>query len=200
MKVAIVSGSHRTASESGRVARYVESVVKKQGAGVYLLDLAIRPLPFWDDGMWSGDPTLTAAWSPIKTELLACDSVVLIAAEWGGMVPAALKNFLIFATDGSLYHKPSLLVGVSSSRNGAYPIAELRMSGYKNSHLVHISEHVIVRDVNKMLHGDTPASEDDGFLRKRFDYGVKVLLEYGKALKQVRESGVLNRKDFPNGM
>lgn len=200
MKVAVVSGSHRLTSESGRIAKYLEQVLKKQGCSVYLLDLAKSPLPFWNDGMWSGEPTITGQWKPVKDQLSDCDAIVLVAAEWGGMVPAALKNFLIFLTDGTLYHRPGLLVGVSSSRNGAYPIAELRMSGPKNTHLVFITEHVIVRDAAKQLHGETPASEDDAFLRHRIEYGVKVLIEYGKALRQVRESGVLNRKEFPNGM
>ena len=200
MKVGIVSGSHRKTSESGKVARYVKTLLEKGGNQAYLLDLAKQPLPFWDDGMWSGEPEITAKWKPVKDELVTCDAMVFVAAEWGGMVPAALKNFFIFATDGSLYHKPGLIVGVSASRNGAYPIAELRMSSYKNTHLQYISEQVIVRDVGKVLNGETPESEEDSFTRKRLDYGVKVLLEYGKALKQVRESGVLNRKEFPNGM
>ncbi len=200
MKIGIVSGSHRKTSESGRVARYLEGVAKKNGHSTYVLDLAHQPLPFWDDGMWSGEPEITAQWKPVKDELTTCDAMVFVAAEWGGMVPAALKNFFIFATDGCLYHKPGLLVGVSSSRNGAYPIAELRMSSYKNTHLQYISEQVIVRDVNKMFHGEVAQSGDDTFLRKRIDYGLKVLVEYGKALKLVRESGVLNRQEFPNGM
>ncbi len=200
MKIGIVSGSHRKTSESGKVARYVKAQVEKHGHSVYLLDLAQQPLPFWDDGMWSGEPEISAKWKPVKDEITACDAMVFVAAEWGGMVPAALKNFFIFATDGSLYHKPGLLVGVSASRNGAYPVAELRMSSYKNTHLQYLSEHVIVRDVNNVLNGETPQSEDDVFIRARIAYGIAVLVEYGKALKQVRESGVLNRKEFPNGM
>lgn len=200
MKIAIVSGSHRPKSQSGKIARFCSGHLTTLGHEGVVIDLGTEPLPFWDEGMWSGDPVITGKWRPIAQKLQDCDAAVIIAAEWGGMVPAALKNFFLFATDGSLYHKPGLLVGVSSSRNGAYPIAEMRMSSYKNSHLQYISEHVIVRNAEKVLNSPQAEGEEDAFTRKRLDYGLKVLVEYGKALKQVRDSGVLNRKDFTNGM
>jgi hypothetical protein len=116
------------------------------------------------------------------------------------MVPAALKNLFLFAADGSLYHKPGLIVGVSASRNGAYPVAELRVSSYKNTHLQYISEHVIVRQVGDVLNEEAAQSADDTALRKRLDYSLSVLAEYAKALRLVRDSGVLDRKAFPFGM
>lgn len=200
MKIGLISGSHRKTSQSGKVARYVQKEIEKLGHQTYLLDLAHNPLPFWDDGMWSKEPTITAAWSPVSAELSKCEAFVIVSPEWGGMAPAGLKNLFLFCSDGCMYHKPGLLIGVSSSRGGAYPIAELRMSSYKNVHITYIPEHVIVRNVEKILNDPSPQSDEDTFIRKRLDYGVKVLIEYSKGLKQVRDSGVLNRKDFLNGM
>lgn len=200
MKIALVSGSHRVRSQSGKVARFCSAQLAALGHEGVVIDLGQNPLPFWDEGMWSGEEKIVAAWKPVADVLKSCDAAVIVAAEWGGMVPAALKNFFLFASDGSLYHKPGLIVGVSGSRNGAYPVAELRMSSYKNTHLQFISEHVIVRNVEKVLNGETAEGEEDAFTRKRLDYGLKVLVEYGKALKTVRDAGVLNRKDFAFGM
>jgi NAD(P)H-dependent FMN reductase len=202
MRFAIVSGSHRPQSQSGKVARYVAEQLSTLDASysTYLLELGKNPLPLWEEGIWNKDPKMLGPWKPVSEAISACDAIVVIAPEWSGMVPAALKNFFLFASDGCLYHKPGLLVGVSASRNGAYAIAELRTSSYKNSHIQYISEHVIVRNVNEVLNEADPASEEDSSLRKRFDYSLRILAEYGKALKVVRASGVLNRKDFPFGM
>ncbi len=47
-----------------------------------------------------------------------------------------------------------MIVAVSSSSGGAYPIVELRASSDKNTRLCFIPDHVIVRSVGRMLKGD----------------------------------------------
>ncbi|NJD05114.1 MAG: NAD(P)H-dependent oxidoreductase [Methylococcaceae bacterium] len=202
MKVAIISGSHRPVSQSGKVARYIAGRLPQLNAGCssFVLDLGQTPLPLWDEEIWQGKGRLIDAWTPVSQEIRQCDAAVMIAPEWAGMVPAALKNFFLLASDGCLYHKPAVIVGVSASRNGAYPVAELRMSSYKNTHLNYIPEQVIVRFVGEVLNGESIQSEEDAAVRKRIDYALSVLLEYGKALVAVRNSGVLSRKEFPYGM
>jgi len=202
MKIAIVAGSHRPDSQSGKVARHIASRLPelRPDAACFLLELGKTPLPLWGEDIWQGQGPVVEAWKPVSAQIAACDALVAVAPEWGGMVPAALKNFFLLAGDGCLYHKPGLIVGVSASRNGAYPVAELRMSSYKNTHLQYISEHVIVRSVGDVLNGGEPQSEEDGVIRKRIDYGLAVLMQYAEALRQVRASGVLDRKEFPYGM
>ena len=68
----------------------------------------------------------------------------MISPEWAGMAPAHLKNFLLMCDGGELAHKPAQLIGVSSGMGGAYPIAELRMSGYKNNFLMWLPDHMRV--------------------------------------------------------
>lgn len=202
MRFAIISGSHRPDSQSGKIARFIDAHLHTLSAdySTYVLELGKTPLPMWEEGMWRADPKMMEAWKPVSQEVSACDAAVVIAAEWGGMAPPALKNFFLFAADGCLYHKPGLLVGVSGSKNGAYPIAEMRMSSYKNVHIHYIPEHIIVRQAGDMLNGPEAQSSDDEYARKRLDYGLRVLAEYAKATKLVRESGVLDRKAYPFGM
>ena len=83
---------------------------------------------------------------------------------------------------------------------GSYPIAELRMSSYKNTRLCYIPDHIIVRSAEKMLQGPTATDPHDESLRQRLTYTLKVLGEYGKALDGVRASGVIDTKAFPFGM
>ena len=114
--------------------------------------------------------------------------------------PARSKNFFLLCGADVLAHKPGLIVTVSAGTGGSYPVTELRISSYKNTRLCYIPDHVIVRNVGQMLHGDQAADEHDAALRGRITYSLRVLVEYAKALRLVRESGVIDLKAFPHGM
>jgi hypothetical protein len=51
-----------------------------------------------------------------------------------------------------------------------------------------------------MLKGAQAVDEHDRLLRERIDYSARVLVEYAKALKIVRDSGLIDLKRFPYGM
>lgn len=201
MKIAVISGSHRKNSESLRVAEYVSGRIAQTGAAeTQIISLSGNPLPLWDEGTWAGDPRWKELWGPVSSKLKEADGLVVISPEWGGMVPAGLKNLFLLCGAGEVAHKAGLIVAVSSGIGGSYPVAELRASSYKNSRICYIPDHVIVRQSEQMLKGDTPQSPHDESIRKIIDYSVKVLIEYTKALKGIRESGVLDYKSFPFGM
>jgi NAD(P)H-dependent FMN reductase len=125
---------------------------------------------------------------------------VLVSPEWGGMVTPAMKNFLLLCAGGQVAHKPALLMGVSASLGGTYPIAELRMASGKNTRLCFIPEHVIVRRVGEVLNGDEAASDEDAHLRARLDYALGLLAEYARALRAVRASAASTTERFRYGM
>jgi NAD(P)H-dependent FMN reductase len=198
MKLAIVSGSHRLQSNSIKVARHVAKLADGFTEHV-TFELARLDLPLWDEGVWQGSEKWKTVWTPIATQLRVCDAIVLVAPEWAGMVPPALKNFLLLCGNAELGHKPAMIIGISSGLSGSYPIAELRMSGYKNNRMVYIPDHMVIRDVGNLLNGDEPTGETDAGVRARLTYSLKVLAEYAKALKLVRDSGVIDYKTYPFG-
>ena len=202
MKFFILSGSHRAEAQSLKVANYVKSVLLREHAGaeVHLYSLGGNPLPLWDEAS-GGAPD--ALWVPISAELKAADALVIISPEWSGMATPGVKNFLLNCTADEIGHKPALIVTVSASRGGSYPVAELRMSGYKNNRLAWIPEHVIVQHVGNNLNapdGAADISKEDALIRQRLRYALRLLEEYGKALRQVRASGVIDHKTFKSGM
>ena len=118
MKIGIISGSHRSGSQSGKVARHIakELLRKKYSDEVWLCDLADDPLPLWDEGVKNGDEQWQQRLATLSEELKTCDGFVIVSPEWNGMVPAGLKNFfLMWSTGGELAHKPALIVSVSAS-------------------------------------------------------------------------------------
>jgi NAD(P)H-dependent FMN reductase len=202
MKVGIISGSHRINSQSIKIARWIETRFNSLALTqrVYTLELATANIPFWDEGMWNGEEKWKSIWSKHSIELSACDAFVIIAPEYGGMVPPALKNIFLLCSNQDLAHKPALIVGVSAGRSGSYPIVELRMSGYKNTRICYLPDHMIIREAEKMFLAEEPQSPVETDVRARLDYFLRVLKEYAKALSTVRASGVIDTKSFPNGL
>lgn len=202
MKVGIISGSHRINSQSIKIARWIETRFNSLALTqrVYTLELATANIPFWDEGMWNGEEKWKSIWSKHSIELSACDAFVIIAPEYGGMVPPALKNIFLLCSNQELAHKPALIVGVSAGRSGSYPIVELRMSGYKNTRICYLPDHMIIREAEKMFLAEEPQCPVETDVRARLDYFLRVLKEYAKALSTVRASGVIDTKSFPNGL
>lgn len=202
MRIAIIVGSHRLGSESTRVGGFFAAALHRLDATVDVdtIDLAGNPLPLWDDSAWRPDSALAAAWKPFRDRLRKADGLVVITPEWAGTVPPGVKNLLLLAGAKEVGHKPGLIVAVSSGRGGAYPVAELRVSGTKNNRLLWIPEQVLVQDVGDVLHGSEPAGDRDAWLRRRIDFALGILLAYTRALGPVRDSGVTDHPDFPYGM
>lgn len=203
LKITIISGSHRTSSESGRVGRFLENEIQKQfQAETLVIDLGKDPLPLWNDGFWRKEDPWTSAWQPISETLMTSDGFIFIAPEWNGSAPAALKNFFHYANTAEMAHKPGLIVGVSSSIGGTYPIAELRMSSYKNCKICFIPDHLVVRHASKIFKDDVEDNfkGDDDYMQERVTYTLNVFHEYAKALQAVRASGVTETEKFGFGM
>jgi len=203
MKISIISGSHRKNSQSLKVAKFVQRTLE---AGLcdetFLLSLGDDPLPLWDQGVWDGDAQWQERLTPIKEQLASSDGVVIISPEYHGQVPAGLKNFFLLFGKAELGHKPGLIVSVSSGDGGSYPVAELRMSSYKNSRLCYIPDHVIVRKVETALNDKTENNDQrsDPYYRERLQWSLNILKEYAVALKSVRASGATDSDKFKNGM
>ncbi|MDG9926892.1 MULTISPECIES: NAD(P)H-dependent oxidoreductase [unclassified Pseudomonas] len=197
LDIALIAGSSRTGSQSAKVARYLRQrlidlgLTSPERSG--LIDLGERPLPLWpaDD---------KGPWADYQQQLTAADALVVIAPEWNGMACPAVKNFFLYTSKAELAHKPALLVGVSSGVGGAYPISELRASGYKNCRIAYLPEHLIVRHVEAVLNEGEAAGEGDLRIRRRADYALDILGKYAEALKPVRAAIDLTDPAFTNGM
>lgn len=203
MKIAIINGSHRPNSQSAKVAAFLADLLLSKGLAdhVYRYDLTDNPLPFWDEGIWQGDPAWMALLHPISGELAGSDGFVIVTPEWHGMVPSGLKNFFLMWSNQELAHKPALITAVSAGAGGAYPVAELRMSSYKNNRICYIPEQLIIRNVEKVLNeGADNDPEADPYYRKRAEYALGLLIRYATALRQMRSEGGLFDSDFKNGM
>jgi len=200
MKIGIIIGSHRAESQSTKIGKYLSDLLKQKHPDVQtaLVDLRLNPLPLWSEDMWSGENNDTKdTWEKVSGPLKGCDAFIVISPEWGGMASSGLKNFFLYAGGSDLLaFKPAYLVTVSSGRGGAYPVAELRMSSYKNTFLNYLPEHLIVRDCENVFN----SFNDNEYLHERAEYGLNLLVDFAEAFKQVRESGKIDLEKYPYGM
>ncbi|AZQ11732.1 NADPH-dependent FMN reductase [Shewanella khirikhana] len=184
MKLSIINGSQRKGSQSGRVAEFIKTQ-RHSFSDVEVIELADYSLPFWD-----GDSRESKGedWAIIEAKLSASDAYVLITPEWSGMATPMLKQLLMNASVPVTGHKPALLVSVSSSVNGVFPLAELMVSGNKNNKMVFIPANVIVRNVEEMLHPveGSALSSRDSAIRERITESVSLLGRYAELLKPLQ--------------
>ena len=202
MKVVIISCSHRENSESLKVALFMQRLLSAQNHHAHLHDCGSFPLPLWTpDELGEGWDT----WRSLEAQLKSTDALILITPEWHGMATPQAKNFFLLVGQ-SVAHKAGLLVAVSAGAGGAYPIAELRLSSYKNSKINWIPEHLIIRKVGNVLN-ESPSidleSEEimksDSWIRDRITYALKHLELYSTALGSIRDQ-LPREVRFSNGM
>jgi len=203
VKISIISGSHRNPSQSEKVARHIERTLQQEhGVNTWLYALADNPLPLWDQTLWEDNPEWNERLAPIKDQLTLSDGFVIVSPEWHGQVPAGLKNFFLLFSRFELGHKPAMIVTVSSADGGSYPVAELRMSSYKNNRICYIPEQVIVRNVENVLNdkAEDNNQEADGYFRERISWSLGILKAYAVAMKPMRDSAQIHHDKFGNGM
>lgn len=208
MNYFILWWSHRPDSQSTKVAEWIDAALGQlfSNDSTYLYNLKNNPLPLRNDWIWDKEnqkrEEFMVWWNPVREELQKADALVVVCPEWAWMATPGVKNFFLYCRPQDVGNKPVLLVTVSSGSGWRYPVAELRQSSYKNTHMVYIPQHVIVDHVEEKLnnHELTGENEADTYIKKRLQYSLRMLREYGKALQSVRASGVEDFDTYPYGM
>ena len=200
MKIVLISGRSRADSQSLKITQWLQNQLKKQDIETEVVDLQKYALPLVHEDIWQ-DVAENKAAVALRSEFDLADGFVVVSPEWHGMAAPALKNMFVYVNK-TMAHKPALLATVSAVPGGSYPIAELRMSSYKNSYLNYIPEQLVIRDVNGIFNSDEIDEDEnpDQYMKKRAIHSLKLLVEYAKALQSVRQSGVPDYKTYPNGM
>lgn len=199
--IVLISGSHRLGSETGRVADYLAGRLQQNhGATTDVIKLEGNPLPLWDDRMWDANSDLAKQFAPYGERLEDADGLVVLTPEWAGMAAAGIKNFMLYTDHTMVGHKPALLVTISSTMGGSYPVEEMRGSSYKNNRILYIPEHLIVRHAPKIFQGPTSDGAEDDYMRGRADFALNVLMKYTSALGSVRAGGDVFNEKYPYGM
>ena len=199
MKISIISTSHQKNSQSNRVATFFTNFIKKIDSNVkcYNLDVEEQKIPLWTSQKAENQKFWEDKFKIISAELMSSDGFIIVVPEYGGMATPNAKNIFLVFNNGEFFHKPGLIVSISSGNGGAYPVAELRASSYKNSHIMWIPENIIIRNVED-FHPGNHGNLIPEWMDSRINYSCKLLIKYAVLLKPIQK--IINRKDFANGM
>ena len=199
MKISIISTSHRKNSQSLRVAKILKKNLEEihNKFKFYHLDMFEAKIPLWTSEREETNNFWNIEFKKISLELETSHGFIFVVPEYGGMASPNSKNLFLIFNKGEFFHKPGLIISISSGNGGAYPISDLRSSSYKNSHIAWIPENIIIRNVEQYLpkfHGELIPE----WIDKRINYACNLLLKYSEYLKPIQK--IINRKDFANGM
>ncbi|MBX2853532.1 MAG: NAD(P)H-dependent oxidoreductase [Rhodobacteraceae bacterium] len=200
--IAVIAGSNRSEAQSHRIGVLIAERLTGLGATSDLISLRDIDVPMWHESKRDKNPPADSpwvtVWRPVSERLKAADGVVVITPEWHGMVSPMLKNLLCCCEEGELAFKPGYIVAVSGGAGGAYPVSELRTSGYKNTYLHWLPDHLIIRNAGGFLPG-SPDDKAPEFLEPRMMHGLKILTAYAEAAKKLRAE-VVDLSILRNGM
>lgn len=209
MNILIISASSRDNSNSLKLASWLikNEFNKNNEVETSLLDLSLFPKLLSHYGKEQDkDPELLVQKEQVLSMLYHCDAVVVIAPEWGGMLPPALVNLFLLTANGSagglpLGHKPAFAIGVSSSGGGGNVISLMKAYVAKNSHLVWMPLHAVVQNVEEflLLEYSPEQANRHSQIQSRIHVGLKSLVIHAKQLKPVREELVNLSKVHPFG-
>jgi len=127
MRIAVVVGTVRRGRKSIHVANYLmEELAKREGVEGDLVDLKALDLPLVHERIHYMEANeRPAGLVKFQDHISNADAVILVAPEYNGGYPAALKNVLD-ALYSEYYRKPFAITCVSSGFGGYTVITQLR--------------------------------------------------------------------------
>jgi NAD(P)H-dependent FMN reductase len=200
MKITVINGSNREGAQSFRIAEWLQDRLKSNDVEVDFVDLRKVDMTFVPDEYWAGQSDKAKAMADEYAKLSSSDGVVIVTPEWGGAASPILKHFILMSEKSSFSHKPVLVFGVSATHTGGIrPIEDIKHL-FKNARGVFVPEPIVINDVSNFLEGEDRDEKREDYITKRTDYALSLLLEYSKALKQVRDAGIIDHETYPHGM
>lgn len=177
----IISGTNRPGSNTLKVARCVETLLRKQGETTNLLDLAELPREIFDAASYAEKP---AGFARFSNAVLESTGLVVVTPEYNGGPPGVLKYFIdMLKFPESFERKPVCFVGLSAGASGALrPVEQLQqIFGYRNAHI--FPERVFMPSIFDLLDGNGQLK--DAELLARLDRQSTRFCGFAKHLKSL---------------
>ena len=170
-KIALISGSTRTASMNKSLVNAVAHIFKDAGAKCVKIDLARYDMPIYN-GDWELENGVPKAAKNLVKRLKSCDGVFIATPEYNGCLPALLKNTIDWTTRIELGQFSGPVYGIGSATPGG-------LSGIMVLRQLHFI-------LNRLGATTVPRQLGVGFASKAFDTKGKFIegrtKEYAKTL------------------
>lgn len=131
--IEIISGTNRAGSNSRRVSGVIEEIYRSKGVSASVLDIAELPTEIFHPEVYSKKPASLESWT---NRILASAGLVVVAPEYNGGFPGALKYFIdMLPFPQSFQNRPVCFVGIGAGEwGGLRPVEQLQqVFGYRNA-------------------------------------------------------------------
>lgn len=132
--IAVISGTNRAGSQTLRLSRHIAGrLIDHPGVSAVVIDLQQLPTDLLAPEAYATKP---AGFQPFADAVLRADGLLVVAPEYNGGMPGALKLFIdMLPFPVAFERRPVAFVGLSSGRWGALrPVEQLQgVFGYRNA-------------------------------------------------------------------
>ena len=135
MNITLIAGTNRANSRTGRVTRRIQERFEHHGVSTTLLDLVDLPVALLSPEAYDETPR---GFLPFSDAVLSSDGLYVVAPEYNGSYPGALKLFIDHLPfPESFEQRPVAFTGIASGVFGNIRgIEQLQMVfGYRNAHI-----------------------------------------------------------------
>ena len=121
MKLSIISTSQQKNSQSKRVSKIFKNLILNIDDKIecFNLDMFENKIPLWTSEKSEDFSFWKDHLDKISAHLNSSDGFIFVVPEYGGMASPSAKNFFLIFNSGELFHKPGLIVSISSGNGGA---------------------------------------------------------------------------------
>lgn len=183
MKIALISSTNRPNSQTRKLTKFIESLMKpllKSHESLHLVDLVELPSELFSPMSYAEKPKSFEPFTKVMTE---CQAMFFVIPEYNGGAPGALKFFIdMLPFPQSLSRRPAAFVGLGAGRfgnlRGVEQIEDILR--YRNAYL--FGERTFIAGVDKAL-DETGAPKDEQTL-KVLKSEVSGFLEFARRLVQ----------------
>ncbi len=162
--IVLISGTNRTGNRTIGITRHLEKIYRSLGADAQTLDLTNLPPEVFSPDAYSEKPTTLLPWT---NAVLGSNGLVIVAPEYNGSFPGALKYFIdLLPFPESFEGRPVCFVGLAAGSWGALRAIEHLQGifGYRNAHIY--PNRVFLPKVHAELETDgSPQKEMNGRLK-----------------------------------
>ena len=114
--ISIIAGTNRKNSETLRVAKYYEKVLKSRGEACQVLNLADLPKDFLFTALYGEQNEVFN--QIVEQYIFSVDKMIIATPEYNGSFPGIMKAFIEGWNPRKVPNKWAALVGVASGRQG----------------------------------------------------------------------------------
>ncbi|MEN8927974.1 MAG: NAD(P)H-dependent oxidoreductase [Flavobacteriales bacterium] len=155
--ITIISGTNRKESNSLKIAKTYQSLLKTKQLPSQIVDLAELPADFMENMYGNHSPEVEEL---IETKINKVETFIFVIPEYNGSFTGAVKLFMDGIAPSNFNHKNAVLVGVASGRAGNIVGLDQFTTVLNHVKVEVLSNKVLLSQIDGLIAGQSELKED----------------------------------------